>query len=294
MKKILSLALIFAAAAGAFANAPSANLGWRLLAQGKYAESEKEFRALAQTGEFVGVTGTMFALRRQNKNAEVIKEVDAWLAANPNATADQKAGLLNFKGNALRDTGKTDEAFAAYTEGMNLKSAGNASTDCAKEALGTACNVNNLDLAKKIYAEAIQQPNAMKNIGFLVNAANLMWKTLNGDEGMKVLDAAEKIKHPAYLDEHIFRHRGYLYRDCFQKYEEAVKEFEKALAVPNVNNHQKAVLWNNIGMAYERDEEYEKAVEAYKKVAAFNVKGWFVQAAAKSAERLQKKIDAGE
>ena len=294
MKKILSLALIFTAAVGIFADAPSANLGWRLLAQGKYAESEKEFRALAKTGDFVGVTGTMFALRRQNKNADVIKEADAWIAANPNATADQKASLLNFKGNALRDTGKADAAFASYLEGLRLKSNNSSSTDCAKEAIGTACNMGKLDLAKQIYDEALQQPNAMRNIGFLVNAANLMWKALNGDEGMKVLDAAEKLKHPAYLDEHIFRHRGYLYRDCFKKYTEAVKEFEKALAVPGINNTQQAVLWNNIGMAYERDEEYEKAVEAYKKVGTFNVKGWYVQSAAKAAERLQKKIDAGE
>ena len=294
MKKILSLALIFTSAVGAFANAPSASLGWRLLDQGKYTESEKEFRALAQTGDFVGVTGTMFALRRQRKNADVVKEVDAWIAANSNATADQKASLLVFKGNALRDTGKNDEAFAAYTEGINLKSAGPASTDCAKEAIAAAINAGNFDLGKKIYADASQQPVAMKNVGFLINSANLMWKVNNPEEGMKLLDTVEKLKYPPYIEESIHRIRGYFYRDGLGKYEEAVKSFEKALAVPNVNASQKAVLWNNIGMAYEKDEEYEKAVEAFKKVGTFGVSGWFVKSAENSAVRLQKKIDAGE
>ena len=77
-------------------------------------------------------------------------------------------------------------------------------------------------------------------------------------------------------------------------YEEAVKEFEKALAVPKISATQQAVLWNNIGMAYEQDEEYEKAVEAYKKVGTCNASGWFIKSAAASALRLQKKIDAGE
>lgn len=294
MKKILSLTLIFTAAVGVFADAPSVTLGWRLLGQGKYVESEKEFRAVAQTGNFVGVTGTMFALRRQKRNADVIKEVDAWIAANPNATADQKAGLLNFKGNALRDTGKYEEAFAVYNEGMNLKSPGPSSTDCAKEAIGTAVNTNKLDLAKKIYEEALKQPVAMKNVGFIINAANLMWKVNNPEEGMKLLDAVEKLKYPAYLEECIHRTRGYFYRDGFGKQEEAVKCFEKALAVPNISAVQKAVLWNNIGMAYEKDEEYEKAVEAYKKVGTFGASGWFIKSAEGSAARLQKKIDAGE
>ena len=47
-------------------------------------------------------------------------------------------------------------------------------------------------------------------------------------------------------------------------------------------------------MVYEKDEEYEKAVEAFKKVGTFNAKGWFIKSAENSAKRLQKKIDAGE
>ena len=111
---------------------------------------------------------------------------------------------------------------------------------------------------------------------------------------LKLLDTVEKLKYPPYIEESIHRIRGYFYRDGLGKYEEAVKSFEKALAVPNVNAAQKAVLWNNIGMAYEKDEEYEKAVEAFKKVGTFGVSGWFVKSAENSAVRLQKKIDAGE
>ena len=114
------------------------------------------------------------------------------------------------------------------------------------------------------------------------------------DPARVIPDAVEKLKYPAYLEESIHRIRGYFYRDGFGKQEEAVKCFEKALAVPNISAVQKAVLWNNIGMAYEKDEEYEKAVEAYKKVGTFGASGWFIKSAANSVVRLQKKIDAGE
>ena len=294
MKKILSLALIFTAAVGVFADAPSANLGWRLLAQGKYAESEKEFRALAKTGDFVGVTGTMFALRRQNKNADVIKEADAWIAANPKITANQKAALLQFKGNALRDLGKFDEAIAVYTEGLNLNSPGSFSTDCAKEAIAAANNAGKFDLSTKIYTEALKQKNAMRNVGFLCNASLLMWKTNKAEEGLKLLDTVLTLKYPPHYHECIYRYRGYIYRDCLKQYDEAVKAFEKAMESPGIKDVETAVLWNNIGISQERNEEYEKAIEAYKKVGTFKVQGWFIKSAANSVIRLQKKIDAGE
>ena len=299
MKKFLSIALAAAGTFSVFADAvPTPNQGWELLNKGKYAESEKVFRTIAANGEgnnkFVGTTGVMFALRRQKKNADVVKEVDAWIAANKDATADQKAALLNFKGNALRDTGKFDEAEAAYKQGIELKSVGPASGDCAKECIVLFMNKNDFEAGKKIYEEASKQPVVMKNVGFLINSATLMWRAKNAEEGMKLITAAEQAKHPQWLDENIFRVKGYILRDLLKKYEEAIKEFEKALAVPKISATQQAVLWNNIGMAYEQDEEYEKAVEAYKKVGTCNATGWFIKSAAASAARLQKRIDAGE
>ena len=291
MKKILSLAIIFAAVC-AFADAKVE--AWELMKKKNFAGAEKLFASLAKSGNFDGISGLMYSLRYQKKNAEVIKEADAWIAANPKITANQKASLLQFKGNALRDLGKFDEAIATYTEGLNLNSPGSFSTDCAKEAIAAANNAGKYDLSTKIYTEALKQKNAMLNVGFLCNASLLMWKTNKGEEGLKLLDTVLTLKYPPHYHECIYRYRGYIYRDCLKQYDEAVKAFEKAMESPGIKDVETAVLWNNIGISQERNEEYEKAVEAYKKVGTFKVQGWFIKSAANSVIRLQKKIDAGE
>ena len=294
MKKILAFAILFAAVC-AFADAADVSAkAWELMKKKQYAEAEKLFREINTSNNFNGITGMMYSLRYQKKNAEVIKEADAWIAANPKITPNQKAALLQFKGNALRDLGKFDEAIAVYTEGLNLNSPGSYSTDCAKEAIAAANNAGKFDLSTKIYTEALKQKNAMRNVGFLCNASLLMWKTNKGEEGLKLLDTVLTLKYPPHYHECIYRYRGYIYRDCLKQYDEAVKAFEKAMESPGIKDVETAVLWNNIGISQERAEEYEKAVEAYKKVGTFNVKGWFIKSAANSAIRLQKKIDAGE
>ena len=294
MKKILAFAILFAAVC-AFADAADVSAkAWELMKKKQYAEAEKLFREINTSDNFNGITGMMYSLRYQKKNADVVKEADAWLAANPKATENQKASLYQFKGNALRDLGKLDEAYAAYTEGLNLNSPGSYSTDCARECIAAASNAGKFEIADKIYTEALKQKNAMKNVGFICSAALHMWKTNKGEEGIKLLDAVLQLKYPPHYQECIYRYRGYIYRDCLKQYGEAVKAFEKAMESPGISNTEKAVLWNNIGMAYERDEEYEKALEAYKKVGTFNVKGWFIKSAGNSAIRMQKKIDAGD
>ena len=294
MKKILSLAIVFAAVC-AFADAvPVATEVWKLMTKKQYAEAEKLFRIIAKSDNFDGINGLMYSLRYQKKNTEVIKEADAWIAAHPQLTANQKANLLQFKGNALRDLGKFDEAVVAYTEGLNLNSPGSYSTDCARECIAAASNAGKLEIADKVYAEAIKQKNAMKNVGFICSAALHMWKSNKGEEGMKLLDAVLQLKYPPHYQECIYRYRGYIYRDCLKQYDEAVKAFEKAMESPGIKDFEKAILWNNIGMTYERDEEYEKALEAFKKVGTFGASGWFIKSAANSVVRLQKKIDAGE
>lgn len=300
MKKFVTAIVAFAGVFSTFADAiPTQNECWTLLRKNKLAEAEKGFRAIKDKGatpadRYIGINGMMYALRYQKKNTQVIAEVDKYLAEVTDATNNQKAALYQFKGNAYRDLGKKDEAFATYKAGFELKSTGNTSSDCAKEYIMLALNENKKDLAQNMYDLASKEPASMKNIGFLINSAYLMWKTNQGEQGIKLLDDAEKIKHPAYLDETIHRYRGYLLRDNIKDYEKAVQAFEKALAVPGISGTQKAVLWNNIGMVYEKDEEYEKAVEAFKKVGTFNAKGWFIKSAENSAKRLQKKIDAGE
>lgn len=295
MKKIISIVLAATGAFSAFA-LPTMPEGWKLLNSGKCAEAEKVFREIAADAKegYNGTIGLMFTLRRQRKNEDVVKEVDSWLEKNPQATINQKSHLLVFKGNALRDLQKYDEAFATYKSGVDMKSTNSNSSDCAKEYIALAVNIAKYDLAVAMYEQESKNPVAMNNVGFLVNAAQMCWKTNKGEEGLKLIAKAEKIKAPEWIKEHIYRVRGYLMRDCLKDFEGAVKAFEQALALPSLTESQKAVLWNNIGIAYEKDEEYEKAVEAYKKVGTFKTTGWFMRSAANSAIRLQKKIDAGE
>ena len=277
--------------------APTTKAGFALLSKGKHAEAEKIFRAIAsresKLDKYAGTHGLMFALRYQKKNEEVIKEVDAWLKANPDATLRQKASLYIFKGNAFRDLKKVDEALAVYQAGFEFKDIPN-SIDCAREYVSLAANSRKYDLALKMFEEAYKEPASKKSIPFLISCANLMWKTNKGDIGIKLLTEAESLKLSNSQMESLYRHKGYIYRDCIKNQEEAVKAFEKALAVPGIRDIDKAILWNNIGLAYEKDDDYEKAVEAFKKVGTFNAKGWFIKSAENSAKRLQKKIDAGE
>ena len=281
-----------------FADAtPTVRDGFALLSKGKHAEAEKIFRAIAsresKLDKFAGTNGLMFALRYQKKNEEVIKEADAWLKANPDATVRQKSSLYIFKGNALRDLQKTDEALAIYKAGFDLKD-GSFSIDCAREYVSLACNSKKYDLAHKMFEEAYKEPAAKTSSNFILSSAHLMWRTNKADIGIKLLTEAESLKLSTSQRESLYRYMGYIYRDCAKNQEEAVKAFEKALNVPGIRDVEKAVLWNNIGNAYEKDDDYEKAVEAYKKVGTFNVKGWFIKSAENAAKRLQKKIDAGE
>ena len=299
MKRVI-LTFLAAACVCAFASEESFTMadGWRNLRKDD-AKAEKIFRQVAanaenETDKFSATTGIMYALRYQNKNPQVVKEVDAWLDAHKDASGSQIAKLCVFKGNALRDTGKREEALAAYKQGVDVKSEDASSVDCAKEYMWVAANDQKYELTVAMYELSSKLPQAQTHAVYLVYGAWCMWKSDKAAEGMKMLETAEKL--PKLSDEYkeiLYRHRGYIQRDSLKEYDAAVKSFENALAL-NINNTKKAVLWNNIGMAWENAQEYEKALEAYKKVATFNAKGWFLTSAANSASRMQKKIDAGE
>ena len=91
MKKILS---IFLAVTGSFAllaaDVPTIGEGYKQLSAKKNAEAEAIFRAVIQKGSaednYNATIGLMYSLRYQKKNDDVVKEVDAWVAKNPDAT----------------------------------------------------------------------------------------------------------------------------------------------------------------------------------------------------------------
>lgn len=299
MKKFI-FSLLASVTLCAFANeeAPDIQEGWRSLRKDD-AKAEKIFRANIAAAQddserFAATLGLMYSLRYQNKNAQVVKEIDTWLSEHQEATNNQIAKLCAFKGNALRDTGKIDEALATYKKGFDAKSEDASSLDCAKEYMWVSANNNKTDLTWAMYEASCQLPQAQNHAVYLVYGGWCMWKINKAEEGLKMLEAAEKISEmlPVHK-EALYRNRGYIQRYLTKEYEAAVKTFEAAL--PHCTTDiQKAVIWNNIGGTLESAQEYEKALEAYKKATAFNVKGWIATSAANSVKRMQQKVDAGE
>lgn len=299
MKKMI-ISLIAAAGICAFAAEESYTMrdGWNNLRKDD-AKAEKIFRACIVSAQndidrFSATLGLMYSLRYQNKNEQVIKEIDAWFDAHKDATGTQIAKLCAFKGNALRDTGKIDDALATYKKGFEAKSEDAASIECAKEYMWVSANNNKADLTWAMYEASSQLPQTLNHAAYLVSGSWCMWKINKAEEGLKMLEAAEKISnmHPAHK-EALYRNRGYIHRYLTKDYEAAVKSFETGLT-HCVTDLQKAVLWNNIGGTWESAQEYEKALEAYKKATALNVKGWVATSAGNSVVRMQQKIDAGE
>ena len=145
-----------------------------------------------------------------------------------------------------------------------------------------------------MYEASSKDPRTQSNPNYLISGAWTMWKIGKADEGMKMLEAAEKLELTDDRKEMLHRHRGYIQRELLKDYDGAVKSFETAIKFAGNRKSQVAVIWNNIGSAWEKAQEYEKALEAYKKVGTFNVKGWFVKSAEMSAKRMEKKINSGE
>ena len=271
--------------------------GWTALRK-DHAKAEKIFRAVYANAKNnvergTAIVGISFALRYQSKNEEVVKEIDTFLAQAPDISKNVRAHLMIFKGNALRDLGKTAEALETYKSGWELNSRNYYSLECAKEYIWHAADRKFKDEAWKMYETSSKHPNAMTTPGYLTSCAWAMWKLNKADEGMKLLDTAEKLKLSDSQKEVLHRHRGYIQRALLKDYDGAVKSFETALTLTK-NANQKATLWNNIGMTWENAGEYEKALEAYKKVGTFNARGWFIKSAEMSAKRMEKKINAGE
>ena len=294
MKKIFT-ALFAALCISGFAAEEIATMqdGWKILSKDNV-KAEKIFRAVAKNAKNnvergTAVIGISFALRYQRKNAEVIKEIDSFCASAPDISNNVRAHLTLFKGNALRDLNRTSEALETYKSGWELNSSTHYSLDCAKEYIWLAADRKLNDDAWKMYEISSKHPSALKNPGYLTSCAWAMWKLNKADEGMKLLDAAEKLKLTDGQKEVLHRHRGYIQRALLKDYNGAVKSFETALELA-ANDFQKATLWNNIGMTFEAAKEYGKALEAYKKVGTFNAKGWFVKSAEMSAKRMEEKI----
>ena len=177
MKK-LTLSIVAAlSAVTVFADAaPTMNDGWALLNKGKRPEAEKVFRAIAARESLVdrysGTHGLMFALRQQKKNEEVVKEVDSWIAKNPDATLNQKASLYLFKGNALRDLRKVDEALAAYKTGADLKSPKHNSSDCAKEYIMLAAKQSPPGLFSHMVTGPFPANSSSLNMAGVISSSN--------------------------------------------------------------------------------------------------------------------------
>ena len=299
MKKISAL-IVAALAISGFAGeaAPVLADGWKVLNKDN-AKAEKIFLAVAESApdnviRTQAILGASYALRYQQKNAQVVKMIDDHLASAPDTSKDARAHLMLFKGNALRDMGKTQEALATYKAGWELNSRQHYSIECAKEYMWHASDRNLKDEAWSMYEASSKDPRTQSNPNYLISGAWTMWKIGKADEGMKMLEAAEKLELTDDRKEMLHRHRGYIQRELLKDYDGAVKSFETAIKFAGNRKSQVAVIWNNIGSAWEKAQEYEKALEAYKKVGTFNVKGWFVKSAEMSAKRMEKKINSGE
>lgn len=243
------------------------------------AENEVEDRDAIDRAEVLFEKGLLF--EREEKLDTAIALVQEAITLDP-----EEPYYVLVLGNLLRDSEQYDRALVQYkrveevyhhTEfyfGMGV---------CWQEA-------EEWQEAASCYLKAIEQDETYRDTNLrlyrcYVALYRLEYKQEYFDKGMRYINKQMEItQNRGYR----LWDRGNLYSDAMET-ALAVADYEEAIAVGTVPEDEIYILWQNIGLSYTNDMQYEKGYEAYRRaVETMGAKDVSVKGYRGMAECLQK------
>ena len=257
-----------------------------------FKEAETSCRQLIQEvktpkDKFFAYMKLMAVMRRQSKNAELVKDADAFLA---DCTDDKQAAeLLIYKGIGLRDSKQREAALGAFKQAFERAKEGRAALEAAYYYIDSASSysLRKYAEAQEMYQQASKLTGADKDARLINAGAYAHYINNKNAEAIAILDkidAIEKISPAA--KETALRYRGNaLYN--LKKYEESVKCFDQGIALKLGEYNEGRLLWLK---AYSLEKLGDKAgaIECFKKASEYKDDAYFKRDSAKALKRLNK------
>ena len=229
----------------------------------------------------------MMIMRRLNKNAELVKDADAFLAS---CTDDKQAAeLLIYKGIGLRDSKQREAALEAFSLAVDKAKTGRAVFEAAYYYIDSAASytLKKYADAQAMYVRVSGIEGAEKDARLLNCAAYAYYVNNKNEEAVAILDKISAIKKitPA-AKETSLRYRGNaLYN--LKKYDEAIKCYDQGIALNLGAYNNGRLIWLK-AYAYEKLGDKASALECYKKASEYKGDAYFQRDSVKAVKRLSK------
>ena len=229
----------------------------------------------------------MIIMRRLNKNAELVKDADAFLA---DCTDDKQAAeLLIYKGIGLRDSKQREASLEAFKQAFERAKDGRAAREAAFYYIDAASSysLKKYAEAQAMYQQAAKCQGADQDARLINVGAYACYINNKNEEAIAILDkisAIEKISPAA--KETALRYRGNaLYN--LKKYDEAVKCYDQGIALKLGTYNEGRLLWLK-AYALEKLGDKAGALECFKKASEYKGDAHFQRDSLKAVKRLSK------
>lgn len=264
----------------------------KLIKEKKWSDAEVSCRQLISevkkdNDKYLAYMKLMIIMRRLNKNAELIKDADTFLAECKNDK--HAADLLIYKGIGQRSIKEYASALDSFKLAVDKAKEGNIAREAAFYYMDTAPGVKKFAEAQEMYQRVKSLKDVDKDARLLLGASYIYWYNNKYDEAWEILELAGKIENLTVIQkETLLRYRGNIMYNT-KKYDEALKYFDQALAL-EISSYNACRINYYKAQTLEKLKRYEDAVAAYKAVLEYKEESYFKRASAVSIERISKKI----
>ena len=256
----------------------------------KYEDAEKTCRELisevkTDKDKFNAYMKLMHIMRRLNKNAELIKDADTFLADCKNDL--HAADLLIYKGIGQRYIKQNAEALATFKLAVDKAKDGYAAREAAFYFCEAAAGMRKYAEAQEMYQRAKNFKGADKDARLMLSGAFAYWYNNKFDEAWEILEQAAKIEKLSLThQETILRYRGNIMYYT-KKYEEAVKYFDEALKL-KISSYCLGRINFFKAQSLEKLNRKEEAVAAYKAALEYKGDAYFKRVSQQAVQKLSK------
>ncbi|MBO5765799.1 MAG: tetratricopeptide repeat protein, partial [Lentisphaeria bacterium] len=229
----------------------------------------------------------MVIMRRLNKNAELVKDADAFLA---DCTNDKQAAeLLIYKGIGLKESKQREASLEVFKQAFERAKDGRAAREAAFYYIDIASSysLKKYADAQAMYQQAAKCQGADQDARLMNVGAYAFYINNKNEEAIAILDklsAIEKIS-PAAKETSLRSRGNALYN--LKKYDEAVKCYDQGIALKLGAYNEGRLLWLK-AYALEKLGDKAGALECFKKASEYKGDAHFQRDSLKAVKRLSK------